>query len=120
MHGAYCTSAAWSGGVRSVAPARRADDAAARYPLHGAVPLWTALESESAEPGMAMLIPPWESIVGSGWLGSPWLRMQVAHSTSDCAAFVFGAVVAVLVPLVAPMVVETLATGGEPEPVPPH
>ena len=66
MHWAYRTSDARSGGVRSFTPARRADDAAARYSLHEAVPLWTALESDCAEPGMAILITLWESIVGSG------------------------------------------------------
>ena len=45
--------------------------------------------------------------------------MQVAHSTSDFAAFVFGAAAAVLPPCVG-VVVETLATEGEPDPVPPH
>src|ERR1700684_3381447 len=110
MHCEYFTSAPWSGGVRSVAPARRSAEAAPRYPLHGAVPLWTALDNDSAERGMMMLIPPWESIVGSDWFGSPWLRMQFAHSTRDCAAVFFGTVVAVLPSPVAMVVVETLAT----------
>ena len=112
------TSAAWSGGARSVAPARKAAEAAARYWLQGAVPLWTALESDWARPGMKMLIPPWESMVGSGWPGSPWLRMQLAHSMSDWAALSFGTVVAGVPLWVASVVVETLATGGGPVPSP--
>ena len=77
--------------MRSVAPARRAAEAAARYSLQGAVPLCTALESDAVVPGMEMLIPPWASMVGSGWLGSPWLRMQLAHWTSEPPALPFDA-----------------------------
>src|SRR5665213_3814053 len=70
---------------------------------------------------MKMLIPPCTSIVGSGWFESPWLRMQFAHSTSDWAASFFATVAAVLPPLSALLVVvETLATDGEPDPVVPQ
>jgi hypothetical protein len=69
---------------------------------------------------MKMLIPPCASIVGSDWFGSPWLRMQFAHSTSDWAASPFETVLEVLPLLTATVVVETLATEGEPDPVAPH
>ena len=120
MHWEYLTSAPWSGGVRFVAPARKSAEAAARYRLHGAVPLWTALDSDAAEPGMMMLIPPCASIVGSGWFGSPWLRMQFAHATSDWAAVSLGTVAVVLPLAPLPVVVGTLATDGEPDPGPPQ
>ena len=102
MHSEYCTSEAWSGGVRFRAPARSAAEAPARYALQGAVPLWTALESDPAAiPGMETLIPPWASIVGSGWPGSPWLRMQTAHCTSKPLALPFGGVAPLDVDVVA-------------------
>ena len=59
-------------------------------------------------------------MVGSGWSGSPCLRMQVAHSTSDWAALSFGTVVTGVPLWVALVVFETLATDGGPGPVPPH
>src|SRR6516164_8658095 len=57
------------------------------------------------------------SMVGSTWLGSPWLRIQVAHSSSSWVGLPFGRVVVVL-PLPLPLLLDRLATCGEPEP--PH
>jgi hypothetical protein len=38
-------------------------------------------------------------IVGSAWLGSPWRRMQAAHSSSTWVGLPFGTVLVVLPPL---------------------
>lgn len=72
-----------------------------------------------------MLMTPWESMIGSAWLGSPLLRMQVAHSSVNAVALLLGTVVVVLpssVPRRVPtlVVVPKLATRGELEPPPLH
>src|SRR5580658_1044025 len=38
-------------------------------------------------------------MIGSAWLGSPWLRSQAAHPSTRAVALPFGRVVAVLPPL---------------------
>ena len=58
------------------------------------------------------------SMVGSDWLGSPWLRMQVAHWSSSWVGLPVGCVV-VGPPLLLLLLVPRAATcGGLPEPSP--
>src|SRR5579872_473014 len=123
MQSVYWTRSAWSGlkGVYGIS-ARSTRWAAARYWLHGPVTLWSASPNWWLDTliGTMMLIPPWESITGSVWLGSPCLRMQAAHwSTRAVALPPVGDVVEVLPPLPplpvpALVLVGRLATVGEP------
>ena len=114
------TSAAWSGGARSVAPARKAAEAAARYWLQGAVPLWTALESDCGAARDKDVDPPMGVDGGVGLV-----RVAVAAHAVGPLDERLGRVVLRHggrgLPLwVASVVVETFATDGGPGPVPPH
>ena len=64
-----------------------------------------------------MWMTPLASMVGSTWSGSPWLRMQLAHSSSNWVGLPFGSVVVVLA-VALPLLLPRLATCGELEP--PH
>src|SRR5580700_3129494 len=105
MQSTYCSSWAWVGGGATGLAARKSFSAASSYGLHG--PLLPCASEEidvSVTPrGMVMLITPYWSIVGSVWLGSPFTRMHVAHSSINSVALPpFGAVVVLPAPLPAP------------------
>src|SRR5579871_3131866 len=132
----YFRRSAWlsiPSGSETGSSARNATWAAARYWLHAPVTSWASpaawgvpgrvLGPGNRSIGMVTLITPWVSMIGSAWLGSPWLRIQAAHSSTSLVALPCGCGAGdpVSRPLVLarPVLVGRLATCGELEP-PPH
>ena len=92
-------------------PPRNPLDAAVKYAPHGLplpsgpLPPGAAERDGPVAPGAlapgvkVMWMTPLASTVGSTWPGSPWLRMQPAHSSNSWVGLPFGRVVVVLAPL---------------------
>ncbi|MGD0069577.1 MAG: hypothetical protein ABSB76_39925 [Streptosporangiaceae bacterium] len=127
MQSAYFTSAAWDGAVGGGWPPRNAVEAAIRYApqyVPGPELLWPFDPDTppGTEGNMTIWITLSASTVGAAWLGSPWLRMQAAHSSSNWVGLLVDPVVVefplpspllVELPLPVPLLLPKLATGEE-------